>query len=133
MSKSNLQKLKDTGYDPISMPEKIKHKWLEAMRSGEYEQTTGSLYKADCDGDGNPGFCCLGVLQHCLTGGVEWDDSYNNALGVPTNRWLNAWNITHNHWSVFVNNKLTDLTELNDDKLSFKQIANIIEQQVVGI
>lgn len=37
------------------MKVKYKKKWLQALRSGEYEQTTG------CLSDEN-GYCCLGVL-----------------------------------------------------------------------
>lgn len=33
----------------------VKAKWLEALRSGEYEQTTGALRSTN-------GYCCLGVL-----------------------------------------------------------------------
>ncbi len=34
----------------------IKHLWLEALRSGKYEQCGGMLHRRD------NGFCCLGVL-----------------------------------------------------------------------
>lgn len=34
----------------------VKAKWLEALRSGKYEQTQGCLT------NGNETFCCLGVL-----------------------------------------------------------------------
>lgn len=37
------------------MDPKVKELWLKALRSGEYQQTHGSL-KTTC------GFCCLGVL-----------------------------------------------------------------------
>ncbi len=46
---------------------KIKAKWLKALRSGKYKQTRqGSLYNEKTDA-----YCCLGVLQHCITGKVE--------------------------------------------------------------
>jgi hypothetical protein len=46
-------------------------KWVDALRSGEYEQTTGVLRKAD--GDGNVvGYCCLGVA--CEVSGLgKWE------------------------------------------------------------
>lgn len=34
----------------------VKKKWVEALRSGEFEQTKGNL----CD---STGYCCLGVLS----------------------------------------------------------------------
>ena len=45
----------------------LKAKWLEALRSGKYEQTQGTLR----DGDA---FCCLGVLCD-LTGRGKWIDA----------------------------------------------------------
>lgn len=40
--------------DPV-----LKSKWLEALRSGDYQQTTGVLIDVD---KGVDYFCCLGVL-----------------------------------------------------------------------
>lgn len=37
-----------------------KAQWVEALRSGEYEQCTGALMKRT--DTGAPSFCCLGVL-----------------------------------------------------------------------
>ena len=37
------------------MDDQLKAKWLEALRSGNYKQTTGVLKNDE-------GFCCLGVL-----------------------------------------------------------------------
>lgn len=39
------------------MKEKIAKKWVKALRSGNYSQTTGKL----CNPHGDS-FCCLGVL-----------------------------------------------------------------------
>jgi hypothetical protein len=49
----------------------LKQRWVEALRSGEYEQGAGALRNGDK-------FCCLGVLCDILTDeereelGVEW-------------------------------------------------------------
>lgn len=43
------------------MDKKVKKKWVKALRSGEYQQATRRLYAED-RGDGQEGFCCLGVL-----------------------------------------------------------------------
>ena len=49
-------------------------KWVEALRSGNYPQTQGKLYRSD-DGDvfTSVGYCCLGVLCDLDDNG-EWDD-----------------------------------------------------------
>jgi hypothetical protein len=53
-------------------------RWIEALRSGDYEQAEGRLMKGS--GSGKPGdetmaFCCLGVLCDIIEiGGWEYDD-----------------------------------------------------------
>lgn len=41
-----------------------KKKWVEALRSGEYEQYTGELKHKYASG--GTAFCCLGVLQDLI-------------------------------------------------------------------
>ncbi len=48
----------------------LKNRWLEALRSGKYEQATGALM-AEID-DGAVGYCCLGVLCD-ISGFGEWE------------------------------------------------------------
>ena len=59
------------------MNKEIKTKWLEALRSGEYEQVQCRLHT-------NRGYCCLGVLCDIL--GVKWEKS-DNAFRLPDG-WL---------------------------------------------
>jgi hypothetical protein len=46
----------------------VKQQWVDALRSGEYEQTKGRLRRGnpldpeDLDDGYTPGYCCLGVL-----------------------------------------------------------------------
>jgi hypothetical protein len=65
----------------IFMPKATWEKWDAALRSGEYKQGYAALR------DGNGGYCCLGVLQHCLTGEVETMAS-GMAEALPTELWL---------------------------------------------
>jgi hypothetical protein len=41
------------------MKKRFKRKWVEALRSGEYEQASGFLKVGD-------GYCCLGVLRDLI-------------------------------------------------------------------
>ena len=52
------------------MNAEVKKLWVDALRSGEYEQCKNAL-KA------NGGYCCLGVLNQLYvdTHGVTWEDS----------------------------------------------------------
>lgn len=47
----------------------VKKKWLEALRSGEYQQTKGHLKDAE-------GHCCLGVLCEITNLGT-WEPVYH--------------------------------------------------------
>lgn len=44
------------------MNQEIKARWVEALRSGEYAQTQGSLQRVVAKPGRAAGFCCLGVL-----------------------------------------------------------------------
>lgn len=72
----------------------IKRKWLAALRSGKYTQGRGLLFRPKRAGmTSGYGYCCLGVLQHVLDGGVEcWMDNppYDggpSAMSVPSLEW----------------------------------------------
>lgn len=62
--------------------------WLAALRSGHYEQGTGSL-KVYTSG-GIYKFCCLGVLQDTIG---EVENRNNIYLGLPTTAWAEMNNI----------------------------------------
>lgn len=138
--KTVLQQLEEAGVSNV-MPASVKNKWLKALRSGKYEQGQGELYTAPTDKT-QPQFCCLGVLEHCLTGGVEFDCDDIESLGYPSKAFMEDFNIQFvDDTGDMVGNphfmyagELIAASELNDDKeLTFKQIANIIEKQVKTI
>lgn len=107
------------------MQPEIKAKWLEALRSGRYAQTTGELF------DGEK-FCCLGVLCDVIS--PNWgqtddegetyiahefgdsneilDPTFREEIGIPSD----------------VQDKLTQMND--DEKASFAQIADWIEKNL---
>lgn len=111
----------------FTLPKEIKQKWLDALRSGQYEQGHGKL-KTD---DGK--YCCLGVLQHCLDGECERGKA-------PTAEWAKGKGIEDRNDLGFWNPRVSycrsvaPLWRLNDeDRLSFTAIADIIEAQCEGV
>jgi len=106
-----------------------RQQWVDALRSGRYEQAKGKLR----DGDK---FCCLGVACD-ISGLGEWDMQSlyitfigeghcidNKRLPVAIQDWLGVESD-----SVFVNTKngVASLARLNDKGITFVEIADIIE------
>lgn len=118
-----------------TMPEESKAKWLVGLRSGEYKQGAGVLFNRE-----NGFYCCLGVLQHCLTGGVEYTETRMPIpQTLPSEEFLQDYGIilefnsVLNPYVMLGNGVQTSLVELNDDKgYSFKRIADIIEKNFEG-
>lgn len=128
-------------YPPSDIPKikpEIKKRWIEALRSGEYEQAIGVLRKTD--GVGRQRYCCLGVLCDV----VKFDDAL---LGTFTNVERPRWSAVTNRFGDHATDPpeivdryvtsgpyqdWTALMERNDGDggkpQSFAQIANLIER-----
>ena len=104
------------------LPLKFKSKWISALRSGEYEQTKGTLCKIS---EGNTSYCCLGVAGRIAGNTVNSMRNYNVLdhagvfRGIP------------NILKGFHTPTIMKLTIINDDEgKSFKQIAIWIEKNM---
>ena len=107
------------------MNKQVKKKWLKALRSGEYEQTTNYLKN-----DG--AFCCLGILCdiHSKETKHRWrqEHYFTEMRGLPHQ--VLKWAGLPDDRYVCYKGKHGQLGNANDMGLSFKQIANIIENQL---
>ena len=118
----------------------IKAEWVAALRSGEYQQGTGTL---SMDGE----FCCLGVLtdiavEHGVCSWVSTEDGLGvNRSGATETSVLPpvvmAWAglASANPEIDLTNTAISepdqhDLAHLNDDGITFAQIADLIEEQL---
>lgn len=114
----------------------IKQKWLEALRSGKYEQSKRNLRTDE-------GYCCLGVL--CDLAAEQKVGKWVNATQdryqfvSPSGRstdshflppFVRKWaGIKHKHgYKTVINGNAYTLAELNDSGSSFKEIADVIEK-----
>lgn len=119
------------------MNKDIKKEWVDVLRSGEYEQGTAYLKR-----DGK--YCCLGVLCEIYkskTGNGKWEETtslsnYKIERFVDgDNRDVSGISGTVQEWSG-LNDTLGELpngenlARLNDDGMSFKEIADVIEKQL---
>lgn len=115
-------------------------KWIEALRSGKYQQTKGALKNTE-------GFCCLGVACE-LSGLGRWEkdgawtyyvvdeegfspDRREDYLPYAVRKWLGLYTSEGEYDSDFGR---TNLTKANDDDgLTFEQIADLIESNPDGL
>lgn len=121
------------------MKPELKQRWVEALRSGKYEQ---GIHYLKLDANGTSQYCCLGVLceiagkklvpggkeEHGATGdevqvyGVRVKTEsglYSTATQIPASKTLEQLGLN--------SNVATSLAEINDDGTNFEEIAKYIE------
>lgn len=116
------------------MHPRIKQLWLDALRSGEYEQGAGRLHSEG-------GFCCLGVLcdLYAKENGASWtqptsdepNDYGMNGEYVYLPKDIAQWaNI--NQFGVIVrgDHNHIDLADMNDKGQTFVEIAEAIDENL---
>jgi hypothetical protein len=119
----NFKITNQTEFDNRKLLDKeIKKAWVEALRSGKYEQGKHSLKKDNC-------YCCLGVLceinhkldeyGYIIGGGKEYlNDELEKEFNMVYNGYFKGFSI----------DEKSCLTELNDfTGFTFEQIAEVIE------
>lgn len=107
------------------MKKEIAEKWVEALRSGEYQQGQHRLRTEDK-------FCCLGVLCD-ISGLSEWEEredstyiSYDSIEVILPDSVMKWAGIATDNDSLHAGTKA--LSAYNDSGYSFEQIADIIEK-----
>jgi hypothetical protein len=95
------------------MKEDIKAKWVEALRSNNYPQTTQQLRD-------HKGFCCMGVLCDIVEPEHWAGWEHNGRAMLPDETWTSELDIPRAI--------VSELAYLNDTKKwTFSQIAKFIE------
>lgn len=123
------------------MNEQIKQCWIEALRSGEYQQTQGYLRT-------DTGYCCLGVLTdlYIKETGEKWTDNGCSYTFCGSNSFLPQcvvdWadlescfpRIAKNDGQFNYLHCMEDLflASINDKGKSFEEIADLIETGTVS-
>ena len=105
----------------VKLPKAFKIKWLKALRSGDYLQSTHFLQT-------DAGYCCLGVACR-----IEHPKMKLKGLKVIKGSKFHVPNILKGDDADSLNsyNIIVDkLASMNDAGKSFKQIANYIEKNL---
>lgn len=117
------------------MNQEVKTKWLDALRSGKYEQGQSFLRVDDT-------FCCLGVLCdiYLKEKNLNWiqvnvdDDpilyscmrfTEDEVLPEEVMKWVSL-----DTPDPRITSKNAQVSELNDDSYSFNEIADLIEKEL---
>jgi len=106
------------------MKERIKNKWVKALRSGEYKQCKGQLKR-------NGKFCCLGVLSEIskldymkISGGLN----YRVVAWADMNSYLGRIQMYDADFGYISLSKLNDYgIGVDHDPFTFDEIADVIE------
>jgi hypothetical protein len=127
------------------MNKQIKAKWIRALRSGRYTQTTNTLRRINKATHKAEGYCCLGVLSdlYAKETGTPWipckefgrtDESLLKGtrsralLSQPVCRWA-GFNERRDDPAVINGaGRRVRLSAMNDDGVSFTEIADAIER-----
>lgn len=105
------------------MNTELKTKWVEALRSGKFEQGKRALRRGAT-------FCCLGV--RCEVMGAKWDEGDDIDLNAKINEEPQEYYLS----SIALETAgMTDrqqeiLYTMNDEGSSFKEIADHIEAEL---
>lgn len=114
------------------MNREIRDKWLEDLRSDEFDQ--GQFHLRDVD----DGYCCLGVLAyqylkvHKLKWELELDERYYVAMGLSgvLSNEIQEWaGLRDGDPMLKLNLGVQCCSGLNDSGVSFSDIADLIEAQ----
>ena len=122
------------------MNQTVKEKWLQALRSKEYEQGHGCLKESvydSCYSGYQDKFCCLGVLTdlYIQENNLDWS-SHSESLfyeGLPVpDSFVCSWaGLEYANPEIKIDKPFADsLAEMNDHGYSFEEIADVIEQQL---
>ena len=103
------------------LPKAFKTKWLKALRSGDFKQTTGELQDSE-------GYCCLGVACRIQHPRMKLEGiGYISKGGFKRLRDVNVPKLIKGEDENPIASKLAGM---NDQGESFKTIADYIEKNL---
>jgi hypothetical protein len=105
------------------MDKELKAKWIAALRSGKYKQTSGVLKAFDGS------MCCLGVLRHVIDPSSEETLEESEYLSEHMAELAGLAPYQSDAGAVLSNPQKL-LADQNDMGKSFAEIANIIEEKL---
>ena len=102
---------------------KNRREWVEALRSGDYQQGQGALLTGDR-------FCCLGVACE-ISGLAEWNGHYYLGQDCALPDEVMDWLGLRDYMGEWMNGDT--LAARNDTGKTFREIADLIESEPQGL
>lgn len=103
----------------------LKSKWVAALRSGNYKQAQGVLYRP------SEGYCCLGLL--CEVAGAQYEKHRSDWWPVIDGERADRGNgdeyLSESRFAIEAEVQ-ERLAKMNDDGRSFDEIADYIEKHL---
>lgn len=116
---------------------KLKQEWIDALRSGEYQRTTGTLKWMTYDGVSTPRHCCLGVLCEIAVkhGKGTWVEDYEDNAFVWNGEMRSRSRTTLPEAMTtelnITDREVRELVDRNDSqRQTFTEIADYIEREL---
>jgi hypothetical protein len=124
----------------VTMSREVRDRWVTALRSGDYAQGVGKLtWVVLPDDEDAREYCCLGVLCDLAVrndvvsarvgDGVVAYDGVINYLPSIVQEWAGLARYGSNP-TVRYRGELRTLSTLNDTRVSFNKIADLIEEHL---
>lgn len=123
------------------MNKQVKEKWINALRSGDYQQGRHALKNTSYDNKDN--YCCLGVLcdlylkeTPTANWSLQWDDSWQfetktGHVEQVLPKEVVAWAELKDENPIVERNNFKDsIASYNDKGTTFIEIAQLIEEQL---
>lgn len=102
----------------MGLTKQLKTKWIRALKSGKYKQTTGALKNHE-------GFCCLGVLCDLINPkGWRGDKDYEFNFNGSRTGFMPV------RMGILPKKIQKQLADLNDNGESFEDIAEYIKKNI---
>lgn len=116
--------MSDVNSDDERLPAELKARWVDALRSGKYQQGRGWL-RASWDSDGIHRYCCIGVLCDVVDP-KGWQENEGGVIRTHTGN-NSTIPISVQAKTGLMRDRFGPLYVMNDSGKSFAEIAEYIE------
>jgi len=111
------------------MNKEIQARWFEALLSGDYPQTRGTLHRIHASPINDAGFCCLGVLCELAVADGKLE-RFGANYGFSSNDMHSGFppDIIIDDYACLPRNITRKVAAMNDDNATFAEIVEYLTE-----